>query len=131
LTYLKWALRLRPKSVWVISLSLTPVDVPETEIVGVLVEDAAGLDLHVVQAVARSVDTDHAHHRSRGHLLGVRIRRYRMIEANVPSQVVHVHDYGVGDGVRVDVEVPSWSELAACRETRFANGGLLDTCIDP
>ena len=35
-----------------------PVDVPETEIVGVLIEDAAGLDLDVVQAVARSVHTE-------------------------------------------------------------------------
>src|SRR6266542_2766448 len=37
-----------------------PVDVPETEPVGVLVEDAAGLDLDVVQAAARSVHTEDA-----------------------------------------------------------------------
>src|SRR6266542_3700434 len=36
------------------------VDVPETEVVGVLVEDAAGVDLDVVQAVARSVDAEDA-----------------------------------------------------------------------
>jgi hypothetical protein len=43
-----------------------PVDVAEAEVVGVLIEDASGLDLDVVQAVARSVDAEDA-----GDLAGV------------------------------------------------------------
>jgi hypothetical protein len=75
-----------------------PVDVAETEVVGVLIEDAAGRGLDVMQAAARSVHAEDADDLAGVHAVTVSRPGDPAVEANVltrgaetraPAEAVH------------------------------------------